>query len=289
MTATRSSALIAASLAALLDNGCANGVEPAPSSDLDSSLPGVLGSGGIPSGSTGGSGGSTVQPGTGGSQAGGGAGGISNGGGPGTGGGGAGGASGTGGTANGTGGGPSIPPAIGDLKVQYRTSSPPKDQELKPVFNVINSGTKVIPLADLTIRYFYTVDGTPSGTDYQSLVIDYAAANMGGTTVKLSFAPYTPPQTGADTYIEVGFSGTNTLGAGQSTGDIQTRINWKNYTQSYDETNDYSYDGTKTTFVDWPKATLYQRGVLIWGREPDGTVPKVGDAGAAGARDAAAD
>lgn len=107
---------------------------------------------------------------------------------------------------------------------------------------------------------------------------------MNGTTVKLSFGPVTPAQTGADTYLEVGFTGSATIGT--DTGEIQTRVNWKNYTQGYDETNDYSYDGTKTSFVDWPKATLYQRGVLIWGREPDGTVPDVG--GADGGPDGAA-
>jgi hypothetical protein len=129
--------------------------------------------------------------------------------------------------------------------------------------------------------------------------VDYADIGRitnNGTSVKLSFAALVPAEALADTYVEVGFVGNNTLGGGQSTNQIETRINWKNYTPNYDETNDYSWDGTKTSFVDWPKVTLYQRGVLVWGREPNGRVPAVGgDAGSDAStappppRDAAAD
>jgi hypothetical protein len=284
MTATRPVALIAASLTALL-YGCANGVEPERPSDSGAGTSGMSGApgGSGASGASGGLGGvpvgsggvrSTMSGGAGGAAGrGGSGGGLSQGGTAGAGTAGAGGVA-----AMGTGGGPPIPPAIGDLKVQYLAAGAPNDKEVKPHFNIVNTGTKAIPLADLTIRYFYTADGPPSGTDYQTLQLDYAAVTSAGTTVILSFGQVTPSETGADTYLEVGFTGTGTIG--QQTGEIQTRVNWKGYTITYDETNDYSWDGTKTTFVDWPKATLYQRGVLIWGREPDGKVPAVGGADA---------
>jgi hypothetical protein len=42
----------------------------------------------------------------------------------------------------------------------------------------------------------------------------------------------------------------------------------KNDWSNYDETNDYSFDATKTAFSDWNRVTLYRNGVLVWGIEP---------------------
>jgi hypothetical protein len=174
--------------------------------------------------------------------------------------------------------GPPPPVPIGDLAVQYETRDEVADNELKPHLAIVNRGTTAVPLALLTMRYWYTADGSPSGTDYQELNVDYADIGRitnGGTSVKLSFAQVMPAEVGADHYIEVGFVGGDSLGAGQSTNQIEIRINWRGHTTNYDETNDYSWDGTKSSFTDSHTVTLYQSGVLIWGREPDGTEPQV--------------
>lgn len=67
--------------------------------------------------------------------------------------------------------------------------------------------------------------------------------------------------------LEVGFKATaGMLNAGQST-EIQTRFskdNWTNYTQ----TDDYSFEGTHTSYADWSKVTGYVAGQLEWGIEP---------------------
>jgi len=193
------------------------------------------------------------------------------------------------GGATGTGGAPAFdagPPAIGVLVAQYMVGdTDPKDGNIKPQFNLVNRSTRSIPLAALTIRYFYTIDGSPPATtDYQQLWLDYADISRitnGGTTVKLSFAKLAKPQPGADHYIQVAFQGGDSLAPGASTNQIQVRANWPNYTVNYDETNDYSWNGAIRAFTDWRKVTVYQNGVLVWGTEPDGTTPKVPSDGGA--------
>lgn len=54
---------------------------------------------------------------------------------------------------------------------------------------------------------------------------------------------------------------------GSETGEIQARFNKSNWS-NYDESNDYSYDGSKTSFADWDRIGLYQNGELIYGIEP---------------------
>src|SRR5262245_52338413 len=48
------------------------------------------------------------------------------------------------------------------LRLQYRVADPnsPNDNQIKPHFNIVNGGTTTVPLSELTIRYWYTNDGT---------------------------------------------------------------------------------------------------------------------------------
>jgi cellulose 1,4-beta-cellobiosidase len=187
--------------------------------------------------------------------------------------------------ATGSGGSPTVVVPAGDLVVQYMSVTSTDKGSIHPHLAVVNRGKKDVPLAQLTLRYWYTADGTASSSDYQQAELDYAAiprlTNM-RTSVVLSTAAVKPPQTGADTYLEVAFMGPDSLGPGQldvdkmplvSTQQIEIRVHWPGYTPQYDESNDYSYDATKTSYADSPKVTLYQNGTLIWGVEPDGTKP----------------
>ena len=111
------------------------------------------------------------------------------------------------------------------------------------------------------MRYYFTKDGTQS----QAFYCDYA--QVGGSNVTSSFVAVSPAKTGADTYLEVGFlSGAGSLAAGGNT-TVQSRVaknDWSNYTQ----TDDYSFNSSATTFVDWTKVTGYVSGSLAWGTEP---------------------
>ncbi len=150
-----------------------------------------------------------------------------------------------------------------DLALQYRAADTNAgDNQMKPHFRIANHGGAAMNLSDLTIRYWYTIDGAQP----QTFNCDYAAVgcgNVNGQLVQMGAA-----KTGADYYIEIGFaSGAGSIAPGSDSGEIQTRIN-KNNWSNYSEGDDYSYDPTKTSFADWNKAGLYQNGVLVSGIEP---------------------
>jgi endoglucanase len=151
------------------------------------------------------------------------------------------------------------------LKLQYRAADTNAgDNQIKPHFNIVNTGTSAVPLSELKIRYWFTREGTAA----QNFWCDYSAipgscSNLSGTFVQVS-----PARTGADFYLEVSFTAAaGSIAAGGQSGEIQTRFaksDWSNYT----ETGDYSFDPTKTSFADWTRVTLYRNGVLVWGVEP---------------------
>ncbi|GJM70416.1 hypothetical protein HMSSN036_26320 [Paenibacillus macerans] len=154
-------------------------------------------------------------------------------------------------------------PAEGDLKVQYRNNDANAgDNQLRPHFRIVNTGDEAVPLSELTLRYYYTIDGDKS----QQFNCDYAfigSGNVSGRFVKSDSAA-----DGSDYYLEVSFTpGAGNLAPGADSGEIQTRVNktdWSNYNES----DDYSYSGSQQQFADWDKVTLYRNGTLVWGVEP---------------------
>ena len=127
---------------------------------------------------------------------------------------------------------------------------------------IVNTSGASVAMSELTIRYWYTIDGDKA----QNFWVDYAtrgSSNVTGTFVKLAAA-----RTGADYYLEVGFlSGAGSINNNSDSGEIQTRFAKSDWT-NYNETGDYSYDPAKTSFAAWDKVTLYRNGTLVYGIEP---------------------
>ncbi|GFN30086.1 cellulase family glycosylhydrolase [Paenibacillus xylaniclasticus] len=151
----------------------------------------------------------------------------------------------------------------GALEVQYKVSNAnATDNMIYATFNIKNTGTTAVNLSNLKLRYYLTKDsntGLSFWTDY---------AQIGTSNVSGSFNAINPAKTNADTYLELSFSSAaGSIPAGGQTGDIQIRIA-KNDWSNLNENNDYSFDGTKTSFASWNKVTLYQNGTLVWGIEP---------------------
>lgn len=142
----------------------------------------------------------------------------------------------------------------GDLVAQYRNGdSSATDNQIRPQFNIKNNGSTAVKLSDVKLRYYFTKEGS----DAMQAWVDWA--QVGSSNVVVTFT---------DSYMEVGFtSGAGSLAPGGQTGDIQIRAAKSSWT-NFDETDDYSYNATQTSFANWEKVTLYQNGELVWGIEP---------------------
>ncbi|MER5397456.1 glycoside hydrolase family 6 protein [Streptomyces sp. NPDC002599] len=147
------------------------------------------------------------------------------------------------------------------LKAQYKNNdSSTGDNGIRPGLKLVNGGSGAVDLSKVTIRYWFT--GESSSAGYQTFC-DWA--QLGCSTVKTSVGAVSPSRTGADHYLEVGFT-SGSLAAGADSGDLQLRMaksDWSNF----DESNDYSR-GAGTSYADAAKVTVYVSGTLVWGTEP---------------------
>jgi len=92
---------------------------------------------------------------------------------------------------------------------------------------------------------------------------------VGCSNVTSRFVALSPTRTKANTVLEIGFTaGAGSLAAGQSSGEIQTRIHHANYS-NFNTTETYSFISDPSfVYKDTQTVTLYVNGVLVWGVEP---------------------
>ncbi|HTB61702.1 MAG TPA: cellulose binding domain-containing protein [Polyangia bacterium] len=224
---------------------------------------GTTGTGGTPAtGGTKGTGGTPATggtTGTGGSPATGGTGGKGTGGTPAT-----GGTTGTGGAA-----------ATGLVVVDTDCQSAGTPQSIGLYLDVENTSSAAIPLSQITFRYYFQVAET---TDPPHLDIDYSTTVPSGD-ITAKFAAISPAVTGANEYMEVGFTtAAGSLQAQSDTGQIQLRVHATNYANPFDsmQTTDYSFQtcaagrtANTGAFAQQTTITAYVNGVLASGTEPN--------------------
>ena len=155
-----------------------------------------------------------------------------------------------------------VEPVEGVLSVQsFNANTQAESNSIMPRFRITNTGNTSIPLSEVKIRYYYTVDGDKAQNfwcDWSSI----GSSNVTGTFVKMESS-----RTGADYYLEIGFTAqAGNLEPGASI-EVQGRFSkadWTNYIQ----TDDYSFNPTASSYVDFNKITAYVSGNLVYGMEP---------------------
>jgi len=164
---------------------------------------------------------------------------------------------------------PIRPEPVGNLTLEaYNGSTAATTNSISPKIKITNSGENEVNLSTVTVRYYYTID-TEKG---QSFWCDSAAITSGTyrnltSTVTGSFVKMSTAKSGADYYLEIGFTAAaGSLAAGETV-ELQLRLaknDWSNYTQS----NDYSFNSSASTYTDTSKILLYISGQLNIGSEP---------------------
>jgi hypothetical protein len=151
------------------------------------------------------------------------------------------------------------------LTADYRTSATgATTDQVEPWFTITNTGTTTVPLAEVTLRYYFRGETPDVGYRFACSWAVRGCGNVTGT-----FRPLGTATAKADRFLEVGFtSGAGSLAPGASTGDLQLRFyrtNWGPITQ----TDDYSFV-SRSTYAPSSTVTVQRGGATIWGTGPGG-------------------
>ena len=154
------------------------------------------------------------------------------------------------------------PIVTGEVKVEmFNGNTSSSTNGIAPRFKLTNTGSEAIEFKDITLRYYYTIDGEKA----QNFWCDWSS--VGSSNVIGNFVKLDTPSEKADYYLEITFtSSAGALAPGQSH-EVQARfskIDWTNYNQE----NDYSFFSSANSYSDNDKITAYVNGELAFGIEP---------------------
>ncbi|WP_327256801.1 cellulose binding domain-containing protein [Streptomyces sp. NBC_01244] len=159
--------------------------------------------------------------------------------------------------------------AADSVKVQYRTSaSGATADQAEPWFKVVNNGTSAVSLSQVSFRYYFKADSPSTQYRYACSWAVKGCANITGT-----FGTLATPTATADRYLEITFTGgAGSLAPGADTGDMQLRFHRADW-QTLRQSDDYSFDGSRTAYGDWDKVTAKLGTGTVWGTAPGGNTP----------------
>lgn len=152
--------------------------------------------------------------------------------------------------------------ALPDLVLKYKCDnqqSPTATIQAK--VKVVNLDDAAFSLDDISVRYYYTPDDLSRAQNFACYW-----AELGNQYVVGNFYDGEGGH-----YLKISFTGGKTLPSGSSdgTGIIQFCISNEGWSQVFDQTNDFSFDGTPVQdFVISDKVAIFYKGQLVWGEIP---------------------
>ncbi|MGC1376485.1 MAG: cellulose binding domain-containing protein, partial [Anaerolineales bacterium] len=146
-------------------------------------------------------------------------------------------------------------PTSGSVKVQVMSAGSDNTQQTVFNFKVLNTGTG--PQTNISVRFYFTLDGTQLASNYM-LEKYYDQSNVAVITG--------PTLASGSTYYFTISYGTASLGTGMSW-TFQTNLHLVDWSSNYSGANDFWHTtgALPAAYTDWATVPAYVNGALVWG------------------------
>ncbi|MBN2533508.1 MAG: S8 family serine peptidase [Spirochaetales bacterium] len=146
------------------------------------------------------------------------------------------------------------PIPVTDILLKYKCEeSQSITSNIKMCIRISSRDTKHIYLSDITIRYYYTKEGTSE----EEVIIDDASIQ------KSNILP-----SSEDGYINIGFNQDAGILQDTDSFEFHLRMYKLDYT-NYDQSNDYSFDPLCNDYNFYKRISMFVKGNRVWGYSPD--------------------
>ncbi|WP_276167382.1 carbohydrate-binding protein [Zobellia alginiliquefaciens] len=152
------------------------------------------------------------------------------------------------------------------LSLTSKTKGNAADKNIATDLEILNMGVAPISIEDITVRYWFTAE------DYAPLNFTCFYAAIGAENINGSFKKSEPLKLGGHYYMELSFLGGPDILPDAGTGLIKTFISKSDWSV-FNEADDYSYLSTDS-MVENRNITLYYKGSLVYGNEPEDIVSR---------------
>jgi hypothetical protein len=128
-----------------------------------------------------------------------------------------------------------------------------------------NTGDGNLPLNGVSVRYYFTNEPeapTVVELDYGAISAPYESLTMRAVSTCTAYGP----KATANTVCATTLSNVDDLIPGSNL-ELQLRIHTQAY-QTFDQSNDYSFDATKTMYAPWDHITVFRGDMLLAGVAP---------------------
>ncbi|WP_046214327.1 cellulose binding domain-containing protein [Paenibacillus wulumuqiensis] len=145
------------------------------------------------------------------------------------------------------------------LIVQSSSPSGSTSGAIRPMINIMNTGSEDVNLSDIRVRYYFT-----GGKGLTAKNVSMGNVGFGANNVEPYIVNMEQPQTGADSYLELRFNAeAGIIPAGGETNDMSFTIQRSGGSAA----PDYS-SNSSTTMSDNNHIVLYYQGAPVWGQDP---------------------
>jgi hypothetical protein len=132
--------------------------------------------------------------------------------------------------------------------------------EMTPWYKIVNGGSTALNWTGIEVRYYFVRDA--AGATYRSGNLVYPNNLQNNLTITIVNV------SGDNFYAKMTFSGTSeVIAAGATTGECKQTI-YEDNAASPNQSNDYSFDATKTAYAPWTKMVVLYNSVVVSGTAP---------------------
>ena len=159
---------------------------------------------------------------------------------------------------------------VGELEIRYKNQNNdgPDSNMIKPLIRLANLSDNALKMKDYSFRYWYSNETAPAEQITNIFFVQNESNWQSPCYYPYDCIKTSRGEENGHSYVQVEFKNAAGELAPNKAFRVELGINAANW-QNYNQANDYSYAPPTQDLLRWEKITVYNKGTLVFGTEPN--------------------